>query len=258
MQENSLLFSVTNPVWRWGDGFFETGKWHSNRWHLKAYHLQRIKNSIATLGWNHYPSEAHISEAVAKTVHANGLTSARIRISFWSEGDRETNFCVTAEALTTQALQMNETGWRLTICHDVQKDHDALSALKSTSYQRYLYARRSAEKSGYDEAIILNAAGNICEGSYTNIFIFKDGVWVTPPLTEGPVAGVCRAYILATAHEHNVAVKEEKLSVKNLFAAEEIICTNAVLGLRWVQSFGDKLYVNSAARKLYAALFEPK
>tara|TARA_Y100000385_G_scaffold84347_1_gene86499 strand:- start:162 stop:1925 length:1764 start_codon:yes stop_codon:yes gene_type:complete len=77
-----------------------------------------------------------------------------------------------------------------------------------------------------DEVIFLNNKNEICEGSYTSIFIKKNGVLVTPPLSSGLLPGILRADLL----EKKQAI-ERKLTITDIIEAEEVFLGNSLRGL---------------------------
>jgi len=79
---------------------------------------------------------------------------------------------------------------------------------------------------GYIEALFKNEKGEITEGSRTNLFIMKDGVYYTPPLGCGLLAGVFRKHFM----EHN-KVMENVIYEKDLIESDQVFIGNAVRGL---------------------------
>src|SRR4029078_9248441 len=83
-----------------------------------------------------------------------------------------------------------------------------LAVLKTTSYAENVIALAYAAERGASEAVFGNLAGNLCEGTGTNVFVAVGGRLVTPPLAAGCLAGVTRALVLelTDAVEENVAL----------------------------------------------------
>ncbi len=102
-----------------------------------------------------------------------------------------------------------------------------LENCKRLDYTRSYAARRKAEALGGNEAILTNTDGNIACGATSNIFIEENGALVTPPLSDGVLAGVTRRKLIETRD-----VKEESISEQRLRAADKIFLTNSFIGLR--------------------------
>ncbi|MGB6454407.1 MAG: aminotransferase class IV, partial [Streptosporangiaceae bacterium] len=96
----------------------------------------------------------------------------------------------------------------------------ALAGLKTTSYAENVRALGYAAERDAGEAIFANTAGNLCEGTGTNVFVVVGGRLVTPPLAAGCLAGVTRALVLEW-----VGGAEEDLPLSALTEADEAFLT---------------------------------
>lgn len=105
-----------------------------------------------------------------------------------------------------------------------------LENCKRLDYTRSYAARRKSESLGAQEAILTNTNDNIACGATSNIFIEEDGILITPPLSDGVLAGVTRRKII----EERKNVKEESISTERLKNADKIYLTNSFIGLRSV------------------------
>lgn len=104
-----------------------------------------------------------------------------------------------------------------------------LEGCKRLDYSRSYAARRKAGSLRAQEAILTNTDGNIACGATSNIFIEENGVLITPPLSDGVLAGVTRRKIIEERD-----VREESISTECLRAADKIYLTNSFIGLRQV------------------------
>lgn len=105
-----------------------------------------------------------------------------------------------------------------------------LENCKRLDYSRSYAARRKAESFGAEEAILTNTDGNIVCGATSNIFIEENGTLVTPPLSDGVLAGVTRKKLMEERNIH-----EESISPQRLKSADKIYLTNSFTGLREAQ-----------------------
>jgi len=78
-----------------------------------------------------------------------------------------------------------------------RNERGALAGLKTTSYAENVVALAHAQREGASEAIFENLAGNLCEGTGSNVFYVVDGELRTPTLASGCLAGVTRALLVA-------------------------------------------------------------
>jgi branched-chain amino acid aminotransferase len=101
-----------------------------------------------------------------------------------------------------------------------RNEFGALAGLKTTSYAENVRALSYAADNDAGEAIFANTAGNLCEGTGTNVFVVVGGRLVTPPLSAGCLAGVTRALVLEW-----VGGTEENLPLDALKSADEAFLT---------------------------------
>lgn len=86
-------------------------------------------------------------------------------------------------------------------------------------------AKVEALKAGYDEAIMLSEEGYLAEGTGENLFIVRDGMLLTPPLSDGPLGGITRDSVLRIAADLDVPLHETSLVRTDLFTADEAFLT---------------------------------
>jgi branched-chain amino acid aminotransferase len=101
-------------------------------------------------------------------------------------------------------------------------------AKASGQYLNSILAKTEAAKAGYDEAILLNEAGIVCEGSGENIFIVRDGEVATPGHTASILDGVSRRSVIQIAEDLGYVVAERDIARSELYLAEEaFLCGTA-------------------------------
>ena len=103
----------------------------------------------------------------------------------------------------------------------------------------------------------LNDAHNIADATIANIFWIKDGEIFTNPLSEGIVAGVMRQYIIDSLLQKGIIVAEHPINPDQILTADEIFTTNALYGIRWVASLGEKKFGMEKTGRLYHDLIKP-
>jgi branched-chain amino acid aminotransferase len=95
--------------------------------------------------------------------------------------------------------------------------------IKATgNYINSSFARMEANDHGYAEAILLNEAGYVCEGTGENIFVVRDELIVTPPVSDGILEGITRDTVIALAQDLSMDVVEASLTRTDLYIADEI------------------------------------
>jgi branched-chain amino acid aminotransferase len=123
--------------------------------------------------------------------------------------------------------------------------------IKSNNYLPYVMAALWAKENNLNDAVLLNHDNNVADTTIANLFIIKDGIIKTPPITEGPVAGVMRRYLIKTLREHNYEVEETTVTVADVLEASEVFLTSAIHGIKWVKQIDNSHYNNSLIPVLY-------
>jgi para-aminobenzoate synthetase / 4-amino-4-deoxychorismate lyase len=101
---------------------------------------------------------------------------------------------------------------------------------KTTRRQLYDQQYEEALRQGYDEVLFLNELNELTEGAISNLFIEREGQWLTPPVDCGLLPGVYRRHLLET----KPAAAERKLHMKDLESADAVYICNAARGCRRV------------------------
>lgn len=121
-----------------------------------------------------------------------------------------------------------------------------------------ILAKKEAMNQGYDEAILLNTASNVADGSISNVFMVKDKQIFTPPVSDGALPGVVRA-ILLEEFSSDFSITEKSLSPADLTHADEVFLTNALMGIKPVNKLENRDFLTfSVTKKLSAALCDKK
>ena len=114
-------------------------------------------------------------------------------------------------------------------------------AAKATGqYLNSTLAKIEAVKTGYDEALMLNAQGYLADASGENIFIVRDGRLLTPPLAAGPLGGITRDCIMTIARDLGITVHEDNLVRTDLYTADEAFMTGTAAEVVPIRSVDDR------------------
>ncbi|RCV51044.1 aminotransferase class IV [Marinitenerispora sediminis] len=182
-----------------GDGIFETVKAVGGQAFALTRHLRRLARSAAGLGLT-APDLDLLADGVRQALDANaGADPARVRITVTAGpgplGSERTGgdltYVVAVAPFPTPAASVD-----VTVVPWTRNENGALAGLKTTSYAENVLALDYARRRGGGEAIFANTAGNLCEGTGSNIFVVAGGRLVTPPLSAGPLAGITRELVL--------------------------------------------------------------
>ena len=99
---------------------------------------------------------------------------------------------------------------------------------KTTIRAQYDRAWQEAESHGAFDMLFCNEQGYVTEGARSNVFIRQDGIWATPPLSDGVLPGVMRSVLL---DDVDMAAIEKQLTIADVLAADEVILCNSLRGI---------------------------
>ena len=112
-------------------------------------------------------------------------------------------------------------------------------AKASGQYLNSILAKTESANAGYDEAILLDDRGMVCEGSGENIFVVREGEILTPPHSASILDGVNRRSVIQIARDLGYEVVERDISRSELYLAEEIFLTGTAAELVPVREVDD-------------------
>ena len=109
----------------------------------------------------------------------------------------------------------------------------------SGQYLNSVLAKIESTKAGYEEAILLDDKGNVCEGTGENVFVVRDGVIVTPPHTASILDGITRKSVMEIARDLGHEVVERDIARAELVLADEVFLTGTAAELVPVREIDD-------------------
>jgi branched-chain amino acid aminotransferase len=234
-------------------------------------HIRRLYNSAKIYRMEIPYSEADFDKALVETVRANKLKSCYIRpivyrgyntlgvnplpnpvdcaVLVWEWGKY-----LGPEAMENGVDVCVSSWWRM-----APNTFPAL-AKAGANYMNSQLIKMEALLDGYEEGIALNIRGHISEGSGENIFLVKDGVVLTPPLSSSVLPGITRDSVMTLFREMGVRVVEETIPRELLYIADEVFFTGSAAEVTPIRSI-DKIVVGNGRRgplteKVQKAFFE--
>ncbi len=119
--------------------------------------------------------------------------------------------------------------------------HDSLIPMAKASgqYLNSVLAKIEASKAGYQEALLLDQHGFVCEGSGENVYVVREGRILTPPQTAGILDGISRKSLIKIAHDLGLEVIERDLARAELYLADEVFLSGTAAELVPVREIDD-------------------
>lgn len=284
-----------NTKWVWHNG--QNIAWHQAMIHSSAYglhygtgvfegirayetpngpaifrlkeHLDRLYASAKVYKLEIPFTPEELTQAISENITANGFTNCYIRpTAFFDSGSLGIrSICpVSVNILTWEwpsdfAAKQIE-GMRLTVS-PWRKFHQTMlptTAKATGQYLNSILAVREAEQRGYDEALLLNAEGNVAEGAVENVFIIKNGVVKTNDENSSILLGITRLSAMQIAQHLGYEVEIGTLKLDEVLNADEMFLTGTAIEITPVREIDGKPIGNGArgpiTEKIQQAYFD--
>ncbi len=231
--------SVSDRGFLYGDGVFETMRSYAGVVFRIDAHLDRLSGSLKVARIKPPYSRKYLKKMIYKSLAANGLKSAYIRITITRGEGRfaldlkdvfRPNTVIVAKEFGEYPDRMYKRGIRAMCVNSTrQNEYSQVAGIKSINYLNHIIARLDAKGRGFDEAILLNTRGDIAEGAASNIFLVKDSALATPSIDSGILPGITRDVVIEIARKLKIPLKEKTVTYRELINADEVFLTNSLV-----------------------------
>ena len=213
-------------------------------------HLDRLEASAKLYYMNLPFSKAQLREATHELITRNGLRSCYIRpLVFRGHGpmglDPEDNPVQAMIAVWEWGAYLGDEGKRdgirakVSSWRRISPGSLIPHAKAGGQYLNSVLAKIESKRGGYDEAILLDDRGNVCEGSGENVFVVKDGAIATPPQTASILDGISRKSVIEIAGDLGHTVIERDIARSELVLADEVFLVGTAAELVPMRAIDD-------------------
>jgi branched-chain amino acid aminotransferase len=264
-KDGEAIISPDNRGLRFGDGLFETIKAVNGKIVFANEHFNRLWKGLQLLQFEIpklFTKEKLQQEVQALVNKNNHLQLARVRLTIirgngglYDPKNHLPNYSIQSWALPSDKGNFNENGLVVGFYEEVKKSCDAFSNIKHNNFLPYTMAALFAKQNKWNDVLVLNQHNNICDSTIANVFICKDAIVYTPPLSEGCIEGITRNHLIKTLQENGFKIEETPLTKEAILNADEVFLTNAINNIKWVKQIEDKTYSNNLTQKIYKILY---
>ncbi len=265
LESSTPLVPAASRALRYGDGIFETMRCLNGQIQWMDAHFERLFKGLELFSFTVAPhfTAQWLAERIKTLCNKNEHTHARVRINMIRgngglyDAVSHTPHCIIETWQLPRAdFELNQNGLVTGIYPHARKPVDIFSNCKHNNYLPYTMAALCARQEKWNDAIVLNTAGNVCDASIANVFMVKDGSLYTCPLTEGCVAGIFRRNLLENEAALGLPIIQKIITPADLLGADEVFLTNAVQGMRWVSHCGNATYDNQVTSSIFQKLLK--
>ena len=247
--DKTAQVSVLDRGFLYGDSIYEVVRTFQGQTFGLKEHLDRLRQSADLLYMQIPWSDGHIQTEVERTLAQANWSESYIRIvvtrgtetkiSLQPSAEIQPNLVIIISEISPKP-ELSSTGHHLVIPQRIRNSKQALDpAAKTGNYLNNILALHEAQQQGADDALLLNAAGEITEATTSNLWIVRQGIVYTPPFEVGILHGITRYFLLQVLQEQHIPYQEKILYPNDLWQAEEACLSSSVRLLMPVRQMND-------------------
>lgn len=237
--EEQARIDPTDRGFLLGDGLFETMAIRNAKIAFSDLHFDRLLKGADVLGMDVPFSIQTLTEAVSSLIAANNLNEtsrAAARLTL-TRGPAPRGLAPAASSTPTVmiacfALPVPKPSASAILATGRRNEFSPTANVKALPYLDQIMARREAAEAGADDAIMLNTQGKIACATAANLFLWDSDTLITPPLSDGCLAGTTRHMVLEVAKSAGIDAFEESISPSTLANVECAFLTNSLTGIQ--------------------------
>ncbi len=263
MQNTSAL--QNNRAFLYGDAVFETVKVLDNKILFLEDHYFRLMASMRILRMEiplNFTMEFFESEILSTVANENKSISARVRLTvfrkdggFYLPENNNVDYIITVSEIEKPLYEIETSNYEVDIYKDFYVSKQLISTLKTTNRLLNITGSIYADENGLNNCLLLNEDKNVTEALNGNLFMLKDGILSTPPLSDGCLNGIMRKQILALAKTiDTIEVQEASISPFDLQKADELFITNVIKGIQPITKYRKKEFEMTISNTLITKL----
>ncbi len=238
VDEDNAKVSVFDHGLLYGDGVFEGIRAYDGYVFKLDEHIDRLERSARAINLKLPYSSEEMIEKILETLRVNELQEAYIRLVITrgkgtlglnpASCERPSVIIIVKEWKTLYGREVYENGLTmLTTTIRNQSIQGLPPTVKHLNYLTNILAFMQADTWGADEALMLDANGNVSEGSADNIFIYRKGIVYTPPVINN-LPGITRGVIIDMLRDMGYTMREKHFGLAEAFTADEVmVCGTA-------------------------------
>jgi branched-chain amino acid aminotransferase len=229
------------------DGCFETMRAYGGVIFCLDAHMQRLSMTAARLG---IPVPPHLEQTLAAALRALRAVRADASVRLTISRGTGAGLAAPSGAVPTTVLligrlpavpaTLDTAGLTARIASGRRNEHAPSAGLKTLSYTDAVMALTEARASGADEALLLDTAGHLCDGSSSNLFLVAGGIVRTPPRSCGILPGITRETVLGILQSLGITAEEVPILPVELDTADEVFLTSSLREIAPVTRIGEQ------------------
>lgn len=229
----------------YGEGLFETFRWHGKRPEHVSSHISRLRDSSRVFKIPFPYSEDHVIDRVKKAVAESGGLSGDfyVKIALVSKGTSVFFETPSGSSLLVITKPYTQPGENVSVCVASQRRNQSSVLLqhKTFNYMENIVSRREAVDRGFDDAVFLNTNGDLTEATSSNLFWVKEKDLFTPAVEAGLLPGITRGIALNVAKTLNYKIHRGNFTLSSLLSSDFAFLTNSLRGMSLISKVDEQV-----------------
>ena len=246
--------SILDRGFCYGDGLFETIRVNQGKIFRLEKHINRLLCSLAQVLIELPMTRLELMKAVQETSDRNKFKNAIIRLTV-SRGNTYSNIQIDSDVSPTMVINIYpfkppkkasyKNGIKIKLFQERANFINGVpQRLKTCNYLSNILIRNKSKKNNFMEGVIVDPEFGVTEGTTSNIFLVKNGLLKTPPISPYVLAGIIREVVLDIAKEHKIPFAEDPITSNELINADEVFITNSAIEIVPVTQIDSKFVGN--------------
>jgi len=266
VSSDQATVAISNRGLAYGDALFETIKTLNGKILFWEDHYFRLMASMRILRMEipmEFTPEFLESQILDLLPYNNSKSNSfRVKLTvfrkpggFYTPDTNDIEHFITAESLDSDLFLLNSPSCTIELFKDFYITPGLLSTLKTNNKVLNVLGSVYAKENQYDNCLLLNTNKSIVEALNGNLFLVKDNIIKTPPLTDGCLKGVMRKQVIEILKKlPDFECVEESISPFELQKADELFVTNVIQGIQPISAFRKKSYNAIVSQSILAKL----
>ncbi|GAA3618097.1 aminotransferase class IV [Flavivirga jejuensis] len=265
LEENAIL-SIGNRGYNYGDALFETIKTSFGKILFWEDHYFRLMASMRIMRMEipmNFTME-YLEEQIIDTLESSDLLKASARVKLivhrnegglYAPNSNDVSFIISVKPIQDDFYILQDGFYEVDLFKDYYVSPSLLSTLKTNNKALHVVGSIYAKENNLNNCLVLNTNKHVIEALNGNVFVVKENIIKTSPISDGCLKGVMRKQLIdIIGNIPDYEIVEDSISPFELQKADEIFITNVIVGIQPVTKYRKKVYINEVSKKLLQKL----
>lgn len=232
-EQDKVSVSPMGEGYKYGLGLFETMLVSDGEIEFFKEHMDRLYKSCKVLGITFRVHRDELKSGIDDLIRMNHMLNASVKVQISKTPMGADSWIV------MDVLKNRPNTFRVKVSDWIKGSSNPMICHKTTQYGGNLVELNKAKEEGFDEVLFFNELGYLTEGTFTNVFLIKQGKLFTPKVENGLLNGIMRTKIIKAAKALDIACIETDITRTDMEEMTSGFLTNSLIGVKAIEGIGD-------------------